>query len=97
MERVLTWPFIRVGALRYAKIMVTKPDDYSTVLLDNKPDLKHWDSDKVPVDRMSIWRQKGRLRIYINEEKVADIPRFFVELNPYMLAFYHNFYGESPC
>ena len=82
------------GGCPYAKVTVTKPDDYSTLLLDNKLDIKNWDSDKVPVGRVSIWRQKGRLRLYVNEEKVADIPRFFIEQKPYMLAFYHNFYGE---
>jgi outer membrane protein OmpA-like peptidoglycan-associated protein len=30
-----------------------------------------------PLARVSIWRQKARLRMYLNEEKVWDIPRAF--------------------
>jgi outer membrane protein OmpA-like peptidoglycan-associated protein len=30
-----------------------------------------------PMARVSIWRQKARLRMYLNEEKVWDIPRAF--------------------
>ena len=31
-----------------------------------------------PFVRVSIWRQKARLRVYMNEEKVWDLPRAFV-------------------
>jgi OOP family OmpA-OmpF porin len=30
-----------------------------------------------PFARISVWRQKNRLRVYINEEKVWDLPRAF--------------------
>ncbi|WP_027303362.1 OmpA family protein [Rudanella lutea] len=86
---------IHSGGCPNVKIIVTKPDDYSTMLLENTLDIRNWDSEKVAVARLSLWRQKGRLRVYVNEEKVADIPRFFVDQKPYMLALFHNFYGEN--
>lgn len=35
------------------------------------------DYSKPAVFRFSIWRQKNRLRVYINEDKVMDIPQAF--------------------
>ncbi|MCU0436436.1 MAG: OmpA family protein [Raineya sp.] len=44
--------------------------------------------------RISIWRQKGRLRLYVNESKIMDIPRFFTETKPYYFAFSRNFFND---
>lgn len=44
--------------------------------------------------KVSVWRQKGRLRIYVNENKVFDVPRFFAETAPYSFAFFRNFFGD---
>ncbi|GAB4123823.1 MAG: hypothetical protein OHK0045_03840 [Raineya sp.] len=37
------------------------------------------------VNRISFWRQKTRLRMYINENKVWDIPRAFTEPQKYSM------------
>lgn len=42
------------------------------------------------VNRISIWRQKTRLRIYINEAKVWDIPRAFLTDVKYSVLFGTN-------
>lgn len=42
------------------------------------------------VNRISVWRQKGRLRIYINEMKVWDLPRAFLEDVEYSMLFGTN-------
>jgi OmpA-OmpF porin, OOP family len=44
--------------------------------------------------KVSIWRQKGRLRVYLNEDKIVDVPRFFSEQNNYSLAFFRNFFND---
>lgn len=44
--------------------------------------------------KVSVWRQKGRLRIYVNENKVFDVPRFFAEAAPYSFAFFRSFFGD---
>jgi outer membrane protein OmpA-like peptidoglycan-associated protein len=44
--------------------------------------------------KVSVWRQKGRLRIYVNENKVFDVPRFFVETASYSFAFFRSFFGD---
>ncbi|TDE18019.1 OmpA family protein [Dyadobacter psychrotolerans] len=40
-----------------------------------------------PFVKISVWRQKNRLRIYMNETKVWDIPRAFEPGIPYRLLF----------
>lgn len=35
------------------------------------------------VVRFSIWRQKNRIRIYVNEEKILDVPQAFSPKYPY--------------
>ena len=37
---------------------------------------------------MSIWRQKQRLRVYLNEEKIFDLPRAFPDGNTYSTALF---------
>lgn len=44
--------------------------------------------------RVSLWRQGGRLRVYINENKLMDIPRFFNKSEPYYLSIFRSFFGE---
>ncbi|OQY94818.1 MAG: hypothetical protein B6D37_07365 [Sphingobacteriales bacterium UTBCD1] len=43
---------------------------------------------------ISIWRQKQRIRVYLNEDKVYDIPRAFAETGkPYSTLFFEIFGG----
>lgn len=44
--------------------------------------------------KISIWRQKGRLRVYVNEDKLVDAPRFFAESKPYRMAFFRRFFND---
>jgi OmpA-OmpF porin, OOP family len=44
--------------------------------------------------KLSLWRQKGRLRLYLNEEKLLDVPRFFSENTTYSFAFFRSFFNE---
>lgn len=40
-----------------------------------------------PVAHVAIWRQKNRLRVYLNDEKVWDLPRAFQNDADYRLVF----------
>jgi flagellar motor protein MotB len=62
--------------------------------MDNDFKMPQWDVDGNPFARISLWRQKGRLRVYVNEEKLMDIPRFFIESKPYGVSFGRNFFRE---
>lgn len=45
--------------------------------------------------KISIWRQKTRIRVYVNETKVMDLPRaFFPELTYELLFANHTFEGD---
>lgn len=62
-------------------------DENDAERLSNSKDVGIW---KVPDNlfvKVSIWRQKTRLRLYLNETKVWDIPRAFVPGVPYRLVF----------
>lgn len=44
--------------------------------------------------KVSLWRQKGRLRVYVDEDKLVDVPRFFTENKSYDFAFFRSFFNE---
>lgn len=44
--------------------------------------------------KISVWRQKSRLRVYANEDKLLDIPRFFSEATSYDFAFFRSFFYD---
>lgn len=47
-------------------------------LMNNKRDQEQiMVGGKAPVAHVAVWRQKNRLRVYLNEEKVWDLPRAF--------------------
>lgn len=47
-------------------------------LMNNKRDQKQiMVGGEAPVAHVAVWRQKNRLRVYLNEEKVWDLPRAF--------------------
>jgi len=45
--------------------------------------------------RVSVWRQKQRLRMYLNEEKVFDLPRAFMADKKYQLVMFELANGMS--
>ena len=46
-------------------------------LMKNESNLNQFFSEGRNYVRVSMWRQKQRLRVYVNEEKIWDIPRAF--------------------
>ncbi|MCU0323823.1 MAG: OmpA family protein [Spirosomaceae bacterium] len=46
-------------------------------------------------NRISIWRQKSRIRLYINETKVWDLPRAFDLSLKYSLLFNNNLFSGA--
>lgn len=44
----------------------------------NETDCKNFHKETKNYVRVSIWRQKERIRIYVNDEKIYDIPKAFV-------------------
>jgi len=63
--------------------------------INNEIPMPQWSSKKKNFAKISIWRQKGRLRVYVNEDKLVDAPRFFAESKPYHLAFSRRFFDDS--
>ncbi len=47
------------------------------------------------VNRVSIWRQKTRIRLYVNETKVWDLPRAFDPTLKYSMLFNNNLFGGA--
>jgi OmpA-OmpF porin, OOP family len=62
--------------------------------INNDFKMEQWDDESNNFARVSIWRQKNRLRVYINETKMMDIPRFFAENKPYYLSFFRDFFND---
>ena len=60
----------------------------------NEIKMDGWRQDIAPFARLSFWRQKSRLRVYVNETKLLDVPRFFPEEKPYRLAIFRDFFGD---
>jgi OmpA-OmpF porin, OOP family len=65
--------------------------------LENEIRMPQWNTEEGKNSnfaKVSVWRQKGRLRVYVNEDKVVDVPRFFVESLPYSFAMFRSFFGD---
>ncbi|MBA4848951.1 OmpA family protein [Emticicia sp. BO119] len=59
-------------------------DNKNTKTLDNSNEIS-WNVGEP--NRISIWRQKNRIRLYINELKIWDLPRAFITDVKYSLLF----------
>ncbi len=57
-----------------SKIMATSDGNFT---IQNDVQVNNWNARKNNFAHISIWRQKQRIRVYVNEEKVWDIPRAF--------------------
>lgn len=62
--------------------------------LANDFKMPQWSVEGERFARISMWRQKGRLRVYVNEHKLMDIPRFFNSAKPYQLSFFRDFFND---
>lgn len=60
----------------------------------NEIPMPQWSENGQRFAKISIWRQKGRLRVYVNEDKLIDAPRFFAENKPYKMAFFRRFFND---
>lgn len=63
--------------------------------INNDIPMPQWSQNGKRFAKISIWRQNGRLRVYVNEDKLIDAPRFFAESKPYHLAFSRRFFEDS--
>jgi len=52
-------------------------------LVDNTVEYKMWDNGSNNFAHISLWRQKERLRVYMNGQKIWDIPRAFAANGKY--------------
>jgi len=77
------------GASAYMSVSQAEGDD-----MTNEFKMPQWSVDGQRFARVSMWRQKGRLRVYVNEVKLMDIPRFFSEAKPYQLSFFRDFFND---
>lgn len=63
--------------------------------IENRIKMPQWDvNTNNNFAKVSVWRQKGRLRVYVNEDKIVDVPRFFTESTNYDFAFFRSFFGD---
>lgn len=51
--------------------------------INNNVNFNTWDNQKVKFAHVSIWRQNQRLRVYVNGEKIWDVPRAFDAASTY--------------
>lgn len=64
------------------------------VELSNDIPMPMWSDEGSRFAKVSVWRQKSRLRVYVNESKLIDVPRFFSEAQPYYFSFFRSFFNE---
>lgn len=62
--------------------------------INNTQRLDSWNITDKSFIKISIWKQKSRLRIYANENKIWDLPRFFPENKPYYFALNRSFFYD---
>jgi OmpA-OmpF porin, OOP family len=67
------------------------------LVMTNRRNQDHFvEGGVAPVAQVSLWRQKNRLRVYLNEEKVWDIPRAFQNDVDYRMTFESGTCKVSP-
>jgi OmpA-OmpF porin, OOP family len=65
-------------------------------IMDNEVNTSQFHEGLMPFAKVSIWRQGPRLRVYLNEEKVLDIPRAFQPgVNYNTVVFNNTGYGNT--
>lgn len=62
--------------------------------INNEIPMPQWSQNGKRFAKIALWRQKGRLRVYVDENKLVDMPRFFAENKPYHLAFFRRFFDD---
>ncbi|MFN3997945.1 OmpA family protein [Algoriphagus sp.] len=77
---------VEVGIEALGRVYFNTFDEYGAAKLANNKNQSQYyipEGEDYTFARISIWRQKSRLRVYINEEKIWDIPRAFTEAGAY--------------
>lgn len=69
------------------------PSNGGTEIANDIP-MPQWSVNDKRVVKFSVWRQKGRLRVYANESKLVDMPRFFAETSAYKFGFFRRFFYD---
>jgi OOP family OmpA-OmpF porin len=59
-------------------------------IMSNQKEVEMWRTPDKPFVKISVWRQKSRLRVYMDETKVWDIPRAFQPNADYRVLFETN-------
>lgn len=57
-----------------SKMIIGSDGNYQ---VNNDVEFKSWDNSKNNFAHISLWRQKERLRVYLNGEKIWDLPKAF--------------------
>ena len=66
-------------------------------LIRNKAETDKFFLPQKPFVKVSVWRQKTRLRVYVDEQKLWDIPRAFVEGSNYKKVIFRvQDFGKGP-
>ncbi len=65
-------------------------NSYPSEILNNTKTTDLWHTPEKPFVKVSVWRQKARLRVYLDETKVWDIPRAFQPGADYRMIFETN-------
>ncbi|MCO5234573.1 MAG: OmpA family protein [Chitinophagales bacterium] len=58
-------------------------DETGAEIIKNQADFPDFNHENKNIVKVSIWRQKQRLRVYVNETKIWDIPRAFSASDTY--------------
>lgn len=61
--------------------------------MENNVDLKSFNNDNNTA-KVQFWRQKNRLRMYVNGEKIWDLPNAFQDVTYNNIVFYLHTYGN---
>lgn len=69
-------------------------DSTGEVIVENSVPMPQWNVSDRKQAKISIWRQKGRMRLYVGTDKVLDLPRFFGNAAPVFVGFDRNFFGD---
>lgn len=81
------------GSEGYFSSDATVIDETGQTVISNEMDNNLWNPGAI--NRISIWRQGTRVRLYLNENKIWDLPRAFMANVPYTLLFATYMWGDG--
>lgn len=76
--------------------MIRTWDETGEEIIKNQTDFPEFNHENKNVVKVSIWRQKTRIRVYVNETKIWDIPKAFNSTAKYnFMGFRVENYGKE--